>query len=292
MRPTGMDLRKQLREQVDGALAALAKEHVSDDDVHLARRSLKKARALLRLLRPSLGNARYRSLNATLRDAASPLSQVRDARVLLETLHALEQQHRKRTHSVGLAAFKRALTDQRTTLDRQVRADNTGAIAHSRRTLRDSLRFIDRLPRARSEQEREVLGEGLERVYLKGCRAMADARKRQEPAAFHEWRKQVKYLRYELEPLQPLSPRKIGKRATQAHKLSDYLGDEHDLTVLAEAAAAKRDLFRDEAALQDLLTLIAKRQSKLRDKALPLGAQLFDEKPKEFVRRLDKQWNQ
>ena len=282
---------KHLRKQVEGALESLAKARVSDEDVHKARRSLKKARAALRMLRPGIPDAQYRSLNTTLRDAARPLSQVRDSKVLLDTLHGLEERYGEPAHSLKLAGFKQVLNQERTALAHQVTAAKTGALAHSRRMLRESLQVIARLPVGKKDHWM-TFGEGLRRVYRKARRAMAEAHQKQEAATFHEWRKEVKYLRYELELLEPLWPGVIGELADQAHKLSDYLGDEHDLTVLGEAVTAKRDLIRDEASQSALLALIAKRQRELREKALLLGPRLFADKPKEFVRRFEKHWRQ
>src|SRR5262249_11482283 len=93
---------KHLRKHVEGALEHLVKARVSDEDVHRARRSLKKARAALRLMRPGITDAQYRGLNATLRDAARPLSQVRDSKVLLDTLRGLEHRYGEAAHSLKL----------------------------------------------------------------------------------------------------------------------------------------------------------------------------------------------
>jgi CHAD domain-containing protein len=273
---------KHLRKHVEGALEHLAKARPSAEDVHHARRALKKARAALRLLRPGMANTRYRSLNTTLRDAARPLSQSRDSNVLPDTLRALEQRYAELAHSLKLASFKHAINEERT---------SPGSLAHSRHLLRESLRAVEHLPGAAKDHWANV-GDGLRRVYGKTQGAMSEARERPEPALFHEWRKQVKYLRYELELLEPLYPGVIGELADQAHKLSDYLGDEHDLTVLREAVMAKRDLFRDEASLSALLALIERRQSELREKALLLGARFFADKPKAFALRFEKYWKQ
>jgi CHAD domain-containing protein len=85
-------LRKNLwriaRKQIDSALEALTgpKSGTRDEAVHEARKSLKKVRAVLRLARPVIGEADYRGENACYRDSARPLTEVRDARILIETL--------------------------------------------------------------------------------------------------------------------------------------------------------------------------------------------------------------
>ncbi len=56
----------------------------ADDVVHDLRKRCKRVRALLRLVRDSLGEDVYKSENRVLRDAARGLSPVRDAVVLIE----------------------------------------------------------------------------------------------------------------------------------------------------------------------------------------------------------------
>jgi CHAD domain-containing protein len=58
------------------------------DSVHSARKHLKRARAVLRLLRTNLGSDIYHAENACLRDAAQPLANVRDAQVLVHSFAA------------------------------------------------------------------------------------------------------------------------------------------------------------------------------------------------------------
>src|SRR4051812_12540678 len=80
-----------LRKQIDKAVEALADEQsLSDEDVHDIRKSLKRVRAALRLLRPAIGSSTYRGENVCFRDAARPLTELRDAKVLVDTLGGLK----------------------------------------------------------------------------------------------------------------------------------------------------------------------------------------------------------
>jgi CHAD domain-containing protein len=279
---------EHLCKQIDGALHRLERKRVSDEDVHEARKDLKKARASLRLLRPGLKDTRYRTLNTALRDAARPLSAARDSKVLLDTLRMLTERYGGPARALHLEGLKRVLNERRDHLARDVLGPKGTALAHSRRLLRESRTAIDRSRVAPDDWN--TIGAGLKRVYAGGRRAMTDARKTQQPDAFHEWRKEVKYLRHQLEVLQPLWPGMIGELADQAHKLADYLGDEHDLSVLRETALAHRAAFRDDAAQSALLALIDRCQKELREKALLLGSRLYEEKPQAFASRFGKYW--
>src|SRR3981081_2944434 len=80
-------VRQELTEQLGRTARALRSGSRSDSRVHDIRKRLKHCRAILRLLRKSLGKEAYRRENAQLRDAARPLVAVRDAAVLV---HAFE----------------------------------------------------------------------------------------------------------------------------------------------------------------------------------------------------------
>src|SRR4051794_33019488 len=89
----GDGVRRIIGERVDRALEALksidpsrrarrARRTTPAEAVHTARRRLKEARAAVRLVRDALGRKTFDEANAVLRDAARPLSAVRDAQVL------------------------------------------------------------------------------------------------------------------------------------------------------------------------------------------------------------------
>ena len=62
-----------------------------EESVHAARKSCKRARAALRLLRAGLGQREYRRDNLRIRNSARPLTAVRDAVVLRRTLGRLSK---------------------------------------------------------------------------------------------------------------------------------------------------------------------------------------------------------
>jgi hypothetical protein len=81
--------------------------------------------------------------------------------------------------------------------------------------------------------------------------------------------------------LSPLWPKVLKVAAKEAHRLTDLLGDDHDLAVLSSLAP-----------LPALGEAIAERREALRAEAKGLGRKLFAEKPGAFVRRLRAYWRQ
>lgn len=275
---------KITRQRITAALHELEKSEPDDESLHAARKSLKRARTGLRLLRPGLKDGEYRRANASLRDAARPLGVVRDARVLQDTLACVVQdsQHAKRVQ-----ALEHLLRRGRRESRRELLHDKR-ILAHSRRLLRATLaRMADWKLR---KSDWKLLGPALEHAYEKAKRARGAARAAGTPAALHEWRKQVKYLRYALEILEPVWPAMVGALENQARKLSDDLGDSHDLTALCEVTVAHPDALRTPGDLEALLALTERQQQAAMDEAKLIGSRLFDEKPRAFAARLGRYW--
>ena len=272
--------------QLNAAVGQLGHRPVTDASVHEARKQLKKARATLRLLRPALGSA-YDRDNAAIRDAARPLSAVRDGRALLDTLDKLAGRYGPPARAIKSGAFRRVLERER----RAARRRMSGARSAMEPQRADLKALASRAARRKMNScNWQVVGAGLKRVYANGRKAFRQARDACSPEALHEWRKQAKYLRYQVEILTPLWHGPIGKRADQLHKLADELGEDHDLVVLRGKVAAHRETFADVEAQDALLGLIDRRRARLQRKAIARGGKLYEEKPTDFERRFREYW--
>jgi CHAD domain-containing protein len=274
-----------LQQQASTALDLLSRNKLTDAEVHAARKELKKARATLRLLRAGLSERVYRRENATLRDAARPLSAARDGRVMLETLDELIEDYGAPARAVPLGAFRNSLRSER----REARRALTPAtIQRSRRSLRQ---LRERAARWRiADRGWPIIGVGLKRIYDKGRKAMVAAQSSRSIEDLHEWRKQVKYLWHQLQVLAPMWPGLIGELADQAHKLANYLGDDHDLAVLRGKVLAQQDAFQGSAGREALLALVDRCRDRLQEKAFLLGKRIYEERPAAFQSRFGKYW--
>lgn len=280
-------VRRILGAQIAEALAALEGKRIDASDIHSARKALKKARATLRLLRYTVPDRTYRKENAALRDAARPLSALRDAKVLIDALDNLEKLYGAPAAQSIPAAFRRTLAREQT--DTRKRAlGATGGLRSSRELMSKSARRVSRL--ATTDEGWTPLGRGLERVYGGGRDALQILEDERPTEALHEWRKQSKYLWHQLQLLEPLWPGPIGELADQLHKLSDYLGDDHDLAVLRERVQAHAKVFPETGGAGALLALIDRCRKRLQAKALVLGRRIYDEKPGTFAARYGRYW--
>ena len=281
------DLRSALVSECDEALKSLSGRTVSSEDIHSARKALKKARAWLRLLRSGISPRVFREHNHALRDAARPLSEGRDAQILINTLHkVLNHYHEPKQHR-RFGHFERGLQKDRRDTQHSLMSSPAG-IATSRRLLRRSKTALTRL-RVTGEAW-AVIGASFKTVYVRGRKNLRSARKNPTPESLHEWRKDTKNLWHQLQMLEPLCPEVLGEWADQAHQLSEYLGDDHDLWVLREAARKKSADFSVPADLDALLALIDRRRTQLQKKASLLGARLYEAQPQRLHARVSKYW--
>jgi hypothetical protein len=260
---------------------ALASSPLSDTDVHRARKEIKKARAALRLLRAALPEASYRREDAALRRAARVLDAARDARVLVRTLDALCRRRRSLVKDAAVIALARSLRQRQTQAQRQLRGRRP-VLAGARTTLRQ-VQLRGQRWRI-GGHGRSSLGPAVRRIYRAGRHAARASRRHPDTLALHAWRKQVQYLWHALQMLRPLQARAHLKSGPRARRLSDYLGEEHDLALLQSTLATQR---RDKDPMNDpLQAAIERRRRALRAKAMALGARLYAPKARTMAARL------
>lgn len=282
-RSSARQARRILRRQLEKGLKVLDGGRASDEGIHDARKRIKQARATLRLLRKALAGAEYRREEQTLRDAAQPLSSARDAKILLEALDGMQQQYRGTQHIEGTQRFRRALLRARTQARRHALTDATG-VRRSRRLLRKARARAKHWPLGHDGWR--LLVQGAVRRYAKGRDALADVNRERTAERLHRWRKQTKYLYLQLELLAPISSPYIARCARRLHRLSDDLGDDHDLAMLHERVAAYMRDFPTELKGGTLLNAIERSRTRLQSRALLRGSRLYGGRPARLARRL------
>jgi CHAD domain-containing protein len=250
-------------ELIERAIHSL-KTQRNDEGVHAARKACKRARAALRLMRPSLGSPFYRQQNRRIRDAAKPLTTVRDAFVLTQSRDALQT----------CPALRRVLMThyraQRKTFEAEGRQISLAK-------LQTSLEQI-KVPRSSSSEIASTIA-GMRKVYKSGRVAMADAKSRTDET-LHEWRKQTKYLLSAFDLLQAVYAVVFKKRRRSANKLAEILGEDHDLAVLATM------LYKHRIRDLPLEKEIQKRRRRLQRQARTVGPKLYRMAPRRFERKI------
>jgi CHAD domain-containing protein len=152
-------------------------------------------------------------------------------------------------------------------------------------------RALARVPEWRIERDGwPALEGGLRRVYRTGHRALSLAGENPTVENLHESRKQAKYLWHALQLLEPAWTAREKELGNQAHKLSQLLGDDHDLAVLRQTLAADPLAYGGHRVLKDLFAPVDRQRKELERQALALGRQVYKDSPKVFTSRLEAYW--
>ena len=289
----------QPRETVEACVRRIAGElcntalHQSRDQpegeqvaVHRSRRACKSLRAMLRLVRDVLPEAREE--NRALRDAARGLSGSRDRLVLYETAQSLADK-------LPAAAREQA----QPTLDELERAwrepDAPGETDRDRLAafVTQMQAIADRVPHwSLAAEGFDAIAGGLGRYYERGRVAMREAVATVEGEAYHDWRKRAKDLDHHLRLLTPIWPPVMRATRKQASRLGDLLGVHHDLVVLCDTLEAHPDRHGGEAAVAPLTQAAHGKLRRLEAKASPHGRRLYAEPADRFVERIGHYWQQ
>lgn len=275
-------VRNELLRHVEAAVKALRTRNPSDKQIHHARRQLKRARANLRLLRDAIGKAVYTRENIVLRDAARPLSGVRDAAVLRATADTMINAARRGPRRRLLLKVRQALEQAR----REARAE-LRMMKATRESVACLIAAAARMRKWRIYQsDRASVRSGLQRIYRRGRESLAIACVDPTIENLHEWRKQVKYLGHSMEVWQSHNANGMKSLVKRADKVADLLGTDHDLAVFEE----RLEKLDSPHPIRPIITRnIAERRCDLRDNALRKGRRLFKVKPRSFVRGIAEQ---
>jgi CHAD domain-containing protein len=190
-------IRRIVRKQMEKALGQLIRLHKGsrDEHVHEARKTFKKIRAMLRLVRPAIGEERYRAENTCFREAGRPLTEVRDAKIFIETLDHVAKHFKEHIAGRSFGDARQALQDNLRAVRKRV-LDEEDAFA----VVADAVRQARaRLKSWAADIPKRWVDKGLEDVYRQAGDACQEATADPTVENLHEWRKQAKYLRYQLE---------------------------------------------------------------------------------------------
>jgi CHAD domain-containing protein len=280
-------LRNGLLRVVDELIDSLtnSQAHVSqngEEDIHRVRTTIKRLRALLRLIRPAIDPAFFNRENARLRTAAALLSFARDAEVARGTLKTLPV-----SDEIDREAVKSVLSGLETRVEPA--ADFQGTIAEVNRHLEQTRLNFHRVKLRGSD--REVLEAGIRAVYRQGRRRMKAAIKQGQDNAFHRWRIRAKNLYYELQFLESVSAKRVGQIVSRLSELEDQIGHDHDAAVLRAWLKKQPETFGGDETVHRVVTCLDSQTRELRQKVVPLGRKIWRLNPRRFAQKIVRHWS-
>lgn len=249
--------------------------------VHEARKGLKRLQALLRLVRRHRPGDDWRAINERVGQTKRSLSTVRDAEIRRATLAQIRRDASPRLRSALDAVTEVARAEVPSC------AAATAEIAAVRAQLEEISSALGSL--ALPDPSR-VLTDGLRAAHRKGRRALRRAEAEPSDETMHDLRKAAQLHWRLMRLLGPAWPDLFDARVEAARRLSQQLGDDHDLAVLAvwvhDAAAPSLTA----AGRQQIVAECRKRQALLRAPALSAAALLFATKPRRFAAEICAYW--
>ncbi len=283
-------IKRIVNEQIDLASEELDRRPIDPITVpHQVRKRCKKIRALIRLSKTGMKNRKtYQLENKRLRDAARMISDIRDAQVMINTYDHLMALQRPEMDRRKFGPIRRRLSSRF-----EILMHESSSLERSFKEIQTSLlKSRHHISHALLDNCREpVMYEGLKTTYAKAFQAMSDIITRPTDEGFHDWRKHVKYHWYHCRLLIDVWQPVFSGRSSELHRLEEYLGEDHDLSVFERLLTESREVSRSsDRSYAILIGMIHQRKQMLRTAVRPLGCRLFVESPKDFSKRICAYW--
>lgn len=266
----------------DGRQALTDPELSPPEAVHEVRKTLKRWRALLRLLGRPLGE-QADQMRTEARELMRGVAGPRDFQSALDALSDLRKADLPLSPT-SVETIRARLTEFRDaaeakTFTKSMRARLSRYFDYATLSLeRWPLKAIDF----------DIVTDGLTSTYRRARQLVPDSWPEAEPEHLHDLRRRVVEHRHQMDLVEPLWPR-LGKVwAEEAQRLRNRLGSCQDLAVLSSLTEPHQPLAPWRSRLAPL---IAARRSAHLKTAHRLAGRLFAEKPKAFRQRIAALWS-
>jgi CHAD domain-containing protein len=274
-------LLRSVDQLTDSIITQSSSSPIDEEATHQIRTTIKRLRALLRLIRPGLEPSFFEQENDRLRTAAQILSSARDSEVARDTLKALPINDHPRQEAVDAALSGLEPRIQR----EKAHKPNLTELKEDVQETRSRFRRVKL-----QGTEPQIIERAIRKVYRQGRQRMKDAIRTDEDAAYHRWRIRAKNLYYELQFLEAVWPKPLRRMVSRLSKLQDRIGLDHDLVVLRAELKKTPEAFGGKETVGRIVSCLDNQTRKLRRSAVPLGRKIWRKKPKRFARQLARYW--
>ena len=211
-----------------------SKEGVTGDEVvHAIRVATKRLRAAWKLVVPHVGRKFAAERAAALRNLSGMLSHHRDLAVLIDLGESLGLRYPEADFESLTASLEEAGNQSSVEPDGENLEDRVHSLLEEEAGAWAEVRF------ASFGEEQKVLRRVIRRTLAKARRKTGLALGSSDPHIWHEWRKNVKRLRYQREFLAGIQGRLPGKWDSRISRLGTRLGQRNDLANLAHEVESR-----------------------------------------------------
>ena len=298
--PLGAGVKRVTMEQLELAASGyFGHGYGLGEAVHESRKSIKRVRALLRLVQGELPARIYAFENDSLRQTAHLVAEVRAAQGVLSAAVVIRDLYGDLLAEGTLDQLVERLTRRRDLAELNA-SEDPNLVGRVVRGLERAYHRYHSWPV--DPEAREVYGlgirdsfeaicPGLDRTYDQGRRRMVVAYRDTRASPFHDWRKRVKDLRHQMEFLAPLWPEVVVGMAMTLERLGNVLGEDNDLAELTSLVAERPDLCPNPRERSLFRALAGQRRSELQTAAEILGRRIYAEKPRALSHRFGEYWD-
>lgn len=279
----GNRLVQAVSHQAEKAGYFCAAENISSNQkVHELRRGFKRLRALLRFFN-EVPESPAIQLNEDIRNFGKLLAPLRESAVNVD-LFEKEISNNNHLPEKKIKNARDLLVQKNKSLVERGFLENN--LNNTIRTFFDGFENI--LTKNNSELPVKMhLFNEISQSYLKSITVYRQLPVNPHPEEWHELRKKLKRLWYQLDFIRFLHPRYFKLKTDQLNKITDQLGDDHDLHVFAEDLLAEGYGFDDEELR--ILTNQIEHLREINQLKLQLRLkQFFTAPPEEFDQKLER----
>ena len=287
----GAELHRMLVEELTLAITACETHMIWDarrrsEAIRLARKALKRYRAVLDLVRNSLPEPVFESARVQARDLGRRLSPLRDRDVVRKTIEELHETTtgRKRKRAIRTMRAVLSVGQYGESIDHRMAETMVSEVAVGIRALLEETRELNLSQVSR----RDVLDQ----VHRSWRRTRSRFR-RSQPQADEQWqetRKRVIRLHHQLSALRPLDAKRIGAVVHDLENVASLLGADHDLSLVEAYLLEQRHRF---GMLTEVLVVereLERLRSRYGRKATRRARKALERRPGDVRRRLRSRW--
>ena len=240
--------------------------------VHDIRVNMKRARAVLKLLKAAPASIYYQRENAALRDISALFSHSREAVVLNKTLKQLNRKYPEIFIEGTVAWFKTLVPhNSSNSIDRSRKLMIASDAAERLRKAWYRTGFM-----SLSGVTRINLLDGLWNSFTRAETEFSKASVSMLPADMHEFRKRTKDLLYQTRFFSDYNPGHFDRIYRELDKLGSLLGKCNDLSVAETLAGDKVHQWPGNVAeIKEVINTIAREREKLFAEARPVAEAIF-----------------
>lgn len=280
------DIRRLLGAQTGRAIGYLSGiMDQGSSSIHATRKSLKRFRSILRLVKPGLPQKSFAEHDRTVRDIARLLSHDRDREVMTETLRLLAA----KCAGEDKAALTMALDEL------NIIHLNGGAHLTTQDNIAKAIALLQKHDRAihglqLKKARIKTIAEGYAATYAEGRKALKAAYRINNDEAFHTFRKSLQHHWRHCQLLAPAWPDLMNVRIAAARDLSQLIGNDHDLSLVIAHFKTPSTSTLDANVRTRIINAAKAEQALLRAEVKPLAHRLYALKPRDMQRLIVDLW--